>query len=64
MMLTYAIFYSLSNNNIEWNILKISLIKKESSLTLSQATMSLNGLYDRITQKKEKTEYLALVAKS
>jgi len=63
-MLTYAIFYSLSNNNIEWNILKISLIKKESSLTLSQATMSLNGLYDRITQKKEKTEYLALVAKS
>jgi len=26
--------------------------------------MSLNGLYDCITQKKGKTEYLALVAKS
>jgi len=31
MMLTYAIFCSLPNNNIKWNVLKTSLIKKESS---------------------------------
>ena len=49
IMLAYAIFHLLSNNNIEYNILKTSLIKKGSSLTLSQAIMSLNGLYDYIT---------------
>jgi len=64
MMLVYAIFCSLSNNNIEWNVLKMSLIEKGSSLTLSQATMSLNSLYNRMTQNKRKTEHLALVAKS
>jgi len=64
MILAYAIFHSLPNNNIEWNVLKTSLIKKGSSLTLSQAMMSLNGLYDCITQNKRKTEHLALVAKS
>jgi len=42
----------------------MSLIEKGSSLTLSQATMSLNSLYDRMTQNKGKTEHLALVAKS
>jgi len=40
------------------------LSKKESSLTLSQAIMSLNSLYDHMTQNKKKTEHLALVAKS
>jgi len=64
MMLVYAIFCSLPNNNIEWNVLKTSLIKKGSSLILSQAMISLNGLYDRMTQNKGKTEHLALVAKS
>ena len=49
MMLAYAIFCSLPNDNVEQNVLKISLIKKGSSLTLSQATMSLNGLYDQMT---------------
>jgi len=49
MMLTYAIFCSLSNNNVEWNVLKTSLIEKRSSFTLSQAMMSLNGLYDHMT---------------
>jgi len=63
MMLTYAIFCSLPNNNVEQNVLKTSLIEKGSSLTLSQATMSLNSLYDHITQNKGKTEHLALVAK-
>jgi len=63
MMLAYAIFCSLSNDNVEWNVLKTSLIEKGSSLTLSQATMSLNGLYDHMTQNKGKTEHLALVAK-
>jgi len=42
----------------------MSLIEKGSSLTLSQAMMSLNGLYDHMTQNKRKTEHLALVAKS
>ena len=64
MMLTYAIFRSLPNDNVEWNVLKTSLIKKGSSLILSQATMSLNGLYDRMTRNKRKTKHLALVAKS
>jgi len=64
MMLAYAIFHSLPNNNVEWNVLKTSLIEKGSSLTLSQATMSLNGLYDRMTRNKGKTEHLALVTKS
>jgi len=49
MMLAYAIFHSLPNDNVEWNVLKTSFIEKGSSLTLSQATMSLNGLYDRMT---------------
>ena len=49
MILAYAIFRSLPNDNVEWNVLKMSLIEKGSSLTLSQATMSLNGLYDRMT---------------
>jgi len=48
MMLAYAIFCSLLNDNVGWNVLKTSLIEKESSLTLSQATMSLNGLYDHM----------------
>ena len=47
----------------EWNVLKISFIKKGSSLTLSQAIISLNSLYDHITQNKGKTEHLALVIK-
>jgi len=64
MMLAYTIFCSLPNDNVEWNVLKISLIEKGSSLTLSQATTSLNGLYDCMTQNKGKTEYLVLVAKS
>ena len=64
MMLAYTICYSLPNNNVEWNVLKMSLIEKGSSLTLSQVTMSLNGLYDCMTQNKGKTEHLALVAKS
>ena len=64
MMLAYAICCSLPNNNVEWNVLKMSLIKKGSSLTLSQATMSLNSLYNCITQNKRKTEHLALVTKS
>jgi len=64
MMLTYAIFRSLPNDNIEWNVLKTSFIKEGSSLTLSQVTMNLNGLYDCITRNKGKTEHLALVAKS
>jgi len=64
MMLAYAIFHSLSNGNIEWNVLKISLIEKGSSLTLSQATTSLNGLYDHMTHSRGRTEHLALVAKS
>ena len=64
MMLAYAIFRSLPNDNVEWNVLKTSLIEKGSSLTLSQATTSLNGLYDRMTRNKGKTEHLALVAKS
>jgi len=64
MMLAYAIFRSFPNDNIEWNILKTSLIEKGSSLILSQATTSLNGLYDRMTRNKGKTEHLALVAKS
>ena len=64
MMLAYAIFCSLPNDNVEQNILKMSLIEKGSSLTLSQATMSLNGLYDRMTRIEGKTEHLALVAKS
>jgi len=64
MMLAYAIFHSLPNDNVEWNVLKTSLIEKGSSLTLSQATMSLNGLYDCMTRNKRKTEHLALVAKS
>jgi len=64
MMSTYAIFCSLPNDNVEWNVLKTSLIEKGSSLTLSQATMSLNGLYDCMTRNKEKTEHLALVTKS
>jgi len=64
MMLAYAIFCSLPNDNVEWNVLKMSLIEKGSSLTLSQAMMSLNGLYDRMTRNKGKTEHLALVAKS
>jgi len=64
MMLAYAIFCSLPNDNVEWNVLKTSLIEKGSSLTLSQATMSLNGLYDYMTQNKGKTEHLALVTKS
>jgi len=37
--------------------------QKGSSLTLSQATISLNSLYDYITQVKGKTEHLALVTK-
>jgi len=49
IMLVYAIFCSLLNDNVEWNVLKTFLIEKGSSLTLSQATMSLNGLYDRMT---------------
>jgi len=49
MMLSYAIFCSLPNNNVKWNVLKTSLIKKGSSLTLFQATMSLNSLYDCMT---------------
>jgi len=49
MMLAYAIFRSLPNNNVEWNVLKTSLIEKGSSLTLSEATTSLNGLYDCMT---------------
>jgi len=64
MMLAYAIFRSLPNDNVKWNVLKTSLIKKGSSLTLSQAIISLNGLYDHMTQNKRKTEHLALVAKS
>ena len=64
MMLAYAIFCSLPNDNVKWNVLKTSLIEKGSSLTLSQTTTSLNGLYDRITQNKGKTEHLALVAES
>jgi len=64
IVLTYTIFCSLPNNNVEWNVLKISLIKKGLNLTLSQATISLNGLYDHITRNKGKTEHLALVAKS
>jgi len=48
MMLAYVIFCSLLNDNVEWNVLKTSLIEKELSLTLSQATMSLNGLYDHM----------------
>ena len=64
MMLIYAIFHSLPNDNVEWNILKMSFIKKGSSLTLSQATMSLNSFYDCMTQNKGKTKHLALVAKS
>jgi len=64
IMLAYAIFHSLSNDNVKWNVLKTSLIEKGSSLTLSQATISLNGLYDGMTQNKGKTEHLALVAKS
>ena len=64
IMLVYAIFYSLSNDNVEWNVLKMFFIKKRSSLTLSQATMSLNGLYNCMTQNKKKTEHLALVVKS
>ena len=64
MMLIYAIFCSLPNDNVEQNVLKMSLIEKGSSLTLSQAMMSLNGLYDHMTQNKGKTEHLALVAKS
>ena len=64
MMLAYAIFCSLPNNNVEQNILKTPLIEKGSSLTLSQAMMSLNGLYDCMTRNKGKTEHLALVAKS
>jgi len=35
MMLAYAIFRSFPNDNIEWNVLKTSLIKKGSSFTLS-----------------------------
>ena len=49
MMLAYAIFCSLPNDNVEQNVLKTSLIEKGLSLTLSQATMSLNGLYDHMT---------------
>jgi len=64
MMLAYAIFRSFPNDNVEWNVLKTSLIEKGSSFILSQATMSLNGLYDHMTQNKGKTEHLALVAKS
>ena len=64
IMLTYAIFCSLPNDNVEQNVLKMSFIEKGSSLTLSQAMMSLNGLYDHMTQNKRKTEHLALVAKS
>ena len=64
IMLAYAIFRSLPNDNVEWNVLKTSLIEKGSSLILSQATTSLNGLYDCMTQNKRKTEHLALVAKS
>jgi len=64
MMLTYAIFHSLPNDNVEWNVLKTSFIEEGSSLILSQATTSLNGLYDCMTRNKGKTEHLALVAKS
>ena len=64
MMLAYAIFRSLPNDNVEWNVLKTSLIEKGSGLTLSQATTSLNGLYDRMTRSRGRTEHLALVAKS
>jgi len=39
-------------------------IEKGSSLILSQAKMSLNGLYNCITRNKEKTKHLALVTKS
>ena len=35
IMLAYAIFCLFSNNNVEWNVLKTSLIKKGSSFTLS-----------------------------
>jgi len=49
MMLTYAIFCSLPNDNIKWNVLKMSLIEEGSSLTLSQVTMNLNGLYNCMT---------------
>jgi len=58
-MLAYAIFCSLPNDNVKWNVLKTSLIEKGSSLTLSQATMSLNGLYYCMTQNKGKTELTA-----
>ena len=64
IMLVYAIFCLPLNDNVKWNVLKTSLIEKGSSLTLSQAIISLNGLYDCMTQNKGKTEHLALVAKS
>jgi len=64
IMLVYAIFHLPLSNNVKWNVLKISLIEKGSSLTLSQAMISLNSLYDCITQNKRKTKHLALVAKS
>jgi len=64
MMLAYAIFCLLPNGNIEWNVLKTSLIENGSSLTLSQAITSLNRLYDYMTYNRGKTEHLALVAKS
>jgi len=32
MMLTYAIFHSLPNDNVEWNVLKMFLIKKGQAL--------------------------------
>jgi len=35
IMLTYAIFCSLPNDNVEWNVLKTSFIEKGSSFTLS-----------------------------
>ena len=35
IMLSYAIFCLLPNDNVEWNVLKTSLIKKGLSLTLS-----------------------------
>ena len=41
MIPAYVIFCSFSNNNVEWNILKISFIEKKSSLTLSQAIIML-----------------------
>jgi len=49
IILVYAIFHSLPNDNVKWNVLKTSLIEKGSSLILSQATMSLNGLYNCMT---------------